>query len=95
MKPRMKTQKRMSTRRRLLVTAVACPALAAALPLPAASPQEEANRRLEVEEVALYTVAGGKLHQQWLLSDRMPVAQALGYTVTPPPGSEEGEGGDG
>ena len=39
---------------------------------------------LDLEEVVLYTVSDGRIIAGDLFSDRMPVAQALGYTVTPP-----------
>jgi predicted ester cyclase len=39
---------------------------------------------LDLNEVVIYTVSGGMIRQGELFSDRIPIAQALGYTVVPP-----------
>ena len=39
---------------------------------------------LELNEVVIYTISGGMIRKGELFSDRVPIAQALGYTVVPP-----------
>lgn len=51
---------------------------------PAGSEEAAPSGRLELTEVAVYTVTNGRIASGRLFSDRMAVAQALGYTVERP-----------
>lgn len=53
-----------------------------------AAPAAEGRGRLEIDEAFFYEVKDGKITSGKPFSDRWAVAQALGYTVTPP---ERGE----
>ncbi len=50
----------------------------------AGSEEAAPSGRLELTEVAVYTVTNGRIASGRLFSDRMAVAQALGYTVERP-----------
>ncbi len=41
---------------------------------------------LDLEEVVVYTVSRGRIRAGELFSDRLPIAQTMGYTITPPDG---------
>ncbi|MGD2113835.1 MAG: ester cyclase [Acidobacteriota bacterium] len=53
-------------------------------PKPGEPPLPPSGGELELDELALYTVSGGKILRGELFSDNMKVAKVLGYTVTPP-----------
>lgn len=48
------------------------------------NPIPPSGGELDLQEVVLYTLSGGKIHEGELFSDRLPIAQTMGYTVRPP-----------
>lgn len=48
------------------------------------------GRSLDIEEAVIYTLADGRIRTGKLFSDRMDIALALGYSVSPPSSPPDG-----